>query len=212
MLLEMKTKEFVDAVASKSPAPGGGSVSALAGSLGASLTAMVGNLTIGRKRYREMEENQQKSLDANFDKAVKSMEVLNDLVQKDTTAFNGVMEAMKMTKETEEEKTERKRAIEEATKEALEIPLEVAKECLEVLKLQKVFGEYGNPNAITDVGVGALLAYSGLEGALLNVLVNLQGISDPIYVDSINQQCEEIREEGNLIKENTLKIVYSKLK
>lgn len=211
MLLEMKTEEFIGAVASKSPAPGGGSVSALAGSLGASLTTMVGNLTIGRKRYRELEAVQQESLVQNYEAVMKRMEVLNDLVQKDTTAFNGVMEAMKMPKDTEEDKTVRKKAMEEATKEALEIPLEVAKECFEVLKLQKVFGEYGNPNAITDVGVGALLAYSGLEGALLNVLVNLQGISDKNYVESVNQQCRELREEGNRIKEDTLKTVYQKL-
>ena len=211
MLLKMKTEEFIDAVASKSPAPGGGSVSALAGSLGASLTSMVGNLTIGRKRYRELGEEEQKALDECFAKTTKHMEVLNVLVQKDTTAFNGVMEAMKMPKDTEEKKTARKKAIEEATKGALEIPLEIAKECFEVLKLHKTFGEYGNPNAITDVGVGALLAYAGLEGALLNVLVNLQGISDPAYVETINEQCKELKEKGNEMKEETLKIVYEKL-
>jgi len=211
LLIEKSVKDFVEAVASKAPAPGGGSVAALTGSLGSALTAMVGNLTLGRKAYNALDEDKQKELDENFKKANELVERLNQLVDEDTESFNGVMAAFKMPKDTEEQKAERSKAIQEATKEALEVPLDTAKRCLDVLKLQKVFAEYGNPNAITDVGVGALLGYSGLEGALFNVRINLAGLKDEGYVEKINKECEEILNEGNSIKEEVLKIVYSKL-
>ncbi len=211
MLLEKSVEEFVASVASKDPAPGGGSVAALSSSLGSALTAMVGNLTIGRKAYMKLDEDQQKELDRNFEKVQELIDRMNQLTEEDTTAFNGVMKAFKMPKETEEEKKIRKLAIEAATKEALEVPLTVGKESLEILKLQQVFADYGNPNAITDVGVGALLAYAGLEGALFNVLINLQGLSDEAYIADIKKQCEDLKEEGNRLKEKTLVTVYSKL-
>ncbi len=211
MLLEKKVEEFVASVASKDPAPGGGSVAALSSSLGSALTAMVGNLTIGRKAYQKLSEEQQRELDENFKKVQELIDRLNQLTEEDTTAFNGVMKAFKMPKETDEEKKVRKAAIEEATKEALEVPLTVGKESLEVLKLQQAFADNGNPNAITDVGVGALLAYAGLEGALFNVLINLQGLSDEAYIKDIKNQCEALKEEGNKLKEATLSTVYAKL-
>ena len=211
MLIEKTVKDFVAAVASKEPAPGGGSVSALASSLGAALTSMVGNLTIGRKAYNALEDAQKAEIDKNFEKVTKHIERLNQIIDEDTTAFNDYMAALKLPKETEEEKAARKAAMEEALKKAMEVPLDAAKESLEVLKLQKVFADYGNPNAITDVGVGALLACAGLEGALFNVLINLGGISDADYVAEIRKQCDELLKEGKELKEETLKVVYSKL-
>ncbi|SCG84536.1 formiminotransferase-cyclodeaminase [Proteiniborus sp. DW1] len=211
MLVEKTVKDFVAAVASNEPAPGGGSVSALASSLGAALTSMVGNLTFGKKAYNALEENQRAQLDTNFEKVVKHVERLNELIDEDTTAFNDYMAALKLPKETDEEKAARKAAMEEALKKAMEVPLDAARESLEVLKLQKVFADYGNPNAITDVGVGALLACAGLEGALFNVLINLGGISDQNYVAEIRKQCDALLKEGKDLKEETLKVVYSKL-
>jgi len=211
MLVEKTVKDFVASVASKDPAPGGGSVAALASSLGAALTAMVGNLTIGRKAYDALTDDQKAMVDQNFEKAMKLIDRLNELIDEDTTAFNDYMAAIKLPKETDEEKATRKAAMEEALKKAMEVPLDAAKVSLEVLKLQKVFADYGNKNAITDVGVGALLACAGLEGALFNVLINLGGISDESYVGQIRKQCEEILNEGKGLKEETLKIVYSKL-
>ena len=211
MLLEKSVEEFVASVASKDPAPGGGSVAALSSSLGSALTAMVGNLTIGRKAYLKLSEEQQRELDRNFQKVQELIDRMNQLTEEDTTAFNGVMKAFKMPKVTEQEKKIRKMAIEEATKEALEVPLTVGKESLEILKLQQAFADNGNPNAITDVGVGALLAYAGLEGALFNVLINLQGLSDEAYIADVKKQCKELTEEGNRLKEATLATVYEKL-
>lgn len=211
MLMEKSVEEFVESVASKAPAPGGGSVAALVGSLGSALTAMVGNLTKGKKAYNELDEKHREELDSSFNEAMKLIERLNELVDEDTKSFNGVMDAFKMPKDTVEQKANRSKAIQEATKEALEVPLETAKRCLEVLKLQKVLALYGNPNAITDVGVGALLGYAGLEGALFNVKINLSGLKDEQYVEKIDRECKYILEEGNSLKEEVIKIVYSKL-
>lgn len=211
MLIEKTVKDFVSQVASSEPAPGGGSVSALVGSLGAALTSMVGNLTVGRKAYDKLNDSQKKVIDENLESVQGSIERLNVIVDEDTTSFNKVMEAMKLPKETEEEKSKRRKAIEDATKLALEVPLNCAKECLAVLKLQKPFALYGNQNAITDVGVGALLAYSGLEGALFNVKINLLGIKDEQYVDKIQNEIDSILKEGKELKEELLEIVYRKL-
>ncbi|KNF07036.1 methenyltetrahydrofolate cyclohydrolase FchA [Gottschalkia purinilytica] len=211
LLVDKTVKDFVAQVASNEPAPGGGSVSALASSLGAALTAMVGNLTVGRKAYEKLTDDQKSQLDENLAKVTKLVERLNELIDEDTSAFNDYMEAMKLPKETDEEKAARKAAMEEALKKAMEVPLDAAKQSLEVLKLQKVFAEYGNQNAITDAGVGALLACSGLEGAVFNVLINLGGISDQDYVANIKKECESLVNSGKELRDETVKIVYSKL-
>lgn len=211
MLVDKTIKDYVNQVASNEPAPGGGSVSALVGSLGAALTSMVGNLTIGKKAYEKLDEVHRKELDENLVKVQDSIKKLNVFVDKDTEAFNKVMESFKLPKGTEDEKRARSLAIEEATKGALETPLECAKECLEVLRLQKTFALYGNPNAITDVGVGALLVYSGLEGALFNVKINLAGLKDEKYIKNIEEEMKNILNEGKKLREELLEIVYGKL-
>lgn len=178
MFIEKSLKEYIDSVASKEPTPGGGSVAALAGSLGAALTAMVGCLTIGRKIYEELDEEVKEVMDKNFKELYNSIERLNGIVDEDTKAFDKVMEALKMPKETEEEKKARSEAIQEGYKVALEVPLRCAEECYQVLKLSRVFADHGNVNAITDVGVGALLAAAAVESAILNVKINLKSIKD----------------------------------
>ncbi|MTI70421.1 MAG: cyclodeaminase/cyclohydrolase family protein [Firmicutes bacterium] len=211
MLIEKKVKGFIEETASKSPAPGGGSVSALAGSMGAALISMVGNLTIGKKAYESLDDDKKVKIDENFEKVQKLVTKLNELVDEDTNAFDSVMQAFKMPKDTEEQKNKRSEAIQKGFKKALEVPLDTANQCLNVLKLQKVFAEYGNKNAITDVGVGALMAYSGLEGALFNVKINLGSIKDKEYVEKIDSECKEIMNEGKKLKEEVLELVYSDL-
>lgn len=212
MLLVDKTiKEFVDAVESKEPAPGGGSVAALAGSLGAALTGMVGNLTIGRKAFNELDSEKQGEIEASFNRVKEFKNTLNQLIDEDTQAFNGVMAAFKLPKETDEEKNVRKEAIEKATIEALKVPLNVAKECLKVLQSQKIFALYGNVNAISDVGVASLMGLSGLEGAIFNVKINLMGLKDEEYIREISKECDELLSEGKRLKEEVLEIVYSKI-
>ncbi|MFS8541887.1 MAG: cyclodeaminase/cyclohydrolase family protein [Tissierellales bacterium] len=211
LFIEKSLKDYVAEVASGAPVPGGGSVAALAGSLGAALTSMVGNLTIGRKGYIELDDEIKKEMDDSFEKIQKSIEVLNGIVDEDSKAFDKVMEAFKMPKETEEEKAKRSEAIQEGYKVALQVPLRCAEECLNVLRLQKVFAEYGNKNAISDVGVGALLAAAALESALLNVRINLNGIKDVEFKKKIEEKIDNLMNEGMKLKDQWMKIVYEKI-
>jgi formiminotetrahydrofolate cyclodeaminase len=211
MFIDKSLKEYIGDVSSNEPTPGGGSVSALAGSLGAALTAMVGNLTIGRKLYDELSDEIKEEMDRNFEEVGKSVEKLNHIVDEDTKAFDEVMDAFKLPKETDEEKKVRSKAIQEGYKKALEVPLRCAEECFHVLEMQKIFARHGNVNAITDVGVGTLLAYSGLEGALFNVKINLLSIKDEEYRNSIDSKVNSLLSEGKKLKEDLLEVVYERL-
>lgn len=212
MLIEKTLKDYVLEAASGSPTPGGGSVSAYVGSLGTALTSMVGNLTFDKKDYKELSVEIQDKMQENFKLLKGKIELLNQIVDEDSTAFDEVMDAFKMPKETDDEKKLRSHAIQEGYKKALEVPLRCAEECFEVLKLQDLFAHHGNKNAITDVGVGALLAYAGLEGALLNVRINLLSIKDENYRQEIESKVDKLISEGNELKEELMKIVYSRLK
>jgi len=211
MYIDKSIKEYVRTTASGEPTPGGGSVSALSGSLGSALTSMVYNLTKGKKAYQELDQATREKMDGNFEEIKKSIEKLNNFVDEDTKAFDHVMRAFKLPKETDEEKQKRGEAIQSGYKKALELPLECAKECKRVLEWQGVFAEHGNINAITDVGVGALLAYTGLEGALLNVSINLNSIKDQAYREEKTKEVEKILKEGKDLKEKLMERVYSRL-
>lgn len=211
MLIEKTLKDYIYETSSGSPTPGGGSVAALAGSLGSALTQMVGNLTFDKKSFAELDNEKKKDLQDSFELLKEKMQILTEIVDEDSKAFDGVMTAFKMPQDTEKEKSARSKAIEEGYKHALEVPLRCANECLEVLDLQLIFAKYGNVNTITDVGVGALLAYTGLEGALMNVRINLKSIKDQDYKSDINQKVNTILKDGNKKKEDVLKLVYEKL-
>ncbi len=211
MLIEKSLKEYILEASSGSPTPGGGSVSALVASLGAALTQMVGNLTFDKKTYDELSKEIKDKLENNFNLLEEKMLILNDIIDEDSKAFDGVMEAFKMPKDTEEEKKARSNKIQEGYKKALEVPLRCSEECFKVLELQEVFAFYGNKNAITDVGVGALLAYAGMEGALLNVKINLLSIKDEKYKKEIEERINVLLEEGHNLKEEIMKTVYIRL-
>ena len=212
MLIEKRVIDYIHEASTGNPTPGGGSVSALVGSLGSALTQMVANLTLDKKSFTDLDNEIKDEFNANFRLLREKMNILSEIVDEDSNAFDGVLLAFKMPKETEEEKHARTIAIQEGYKYALEVPLRCASECLDILKLQSIFAIYGNINAITDVGVGALLAYAGLEGALMNVRINLLSIKDEDYKSNINNKISIILDEGNKLKEETLKIVYEKLK
>lgn len=178
MLTNMKITVFLDELASNSPAPGGGSVAALAGSLGAALTSMVCNLTVGKKKYATVEQEMKNILV----KAEELRKIFTDLIERDTEAFNKVMEAFALPKETEDQKALRSAAVQEATKEAALVPLRVMKHTLDGLALAKVVAEKGNVNSASDAGVSALMLYAAAEGAALNVQINLSGIDDSEFV------------------------------
>lgn len=212
MLIDKTVEDFIQVTGSGEPTPGGGSIAALAGSLGAALTTMVGNLTFGKKEFEDLPRENQEKLEENFKDLEKKLVEIKSIIDTDSTAFDGVMKAFKMPKNTEEEKTLRSQAIQAGYKEALEVPLNCGHLCLEVLQLQNEFAHYGNINAITDIGVGALLAYTGLEGALLNVTINLKSIKDQDYKKHTEEKVAQILKEGKELKAELMEIVYKRLK
>lgn len=211
MLIEKSLKDFALVTRSSDPTPGGGSVSAYAGTIGAALASMVGGLSFSMKNYAELPEDVRQKLEANVKELDLLFEELAETVDNDSKAFDKVMEAFKMPKETDEDKKARTAAIQEGYKIALEVPLGCAEKCYRVLELQDVFAEYGNVNAITDIGVGVLMAYSGLEGALLNVTINLGSIKDEEYRKNISQKTESLLSAAKELKEKHLAVVYKRL-
>ena len=188
MLIDKTIIEFLNETASDSPAPGGGSVAALAGSLAASLGIMVCNLTIGKEKYTSVEDELK---EIRF-KLQNNMKRLNELIEEDANAFNDVMNAFKMPKNSEEEKSKRSHAIQKGYKKAISVPLETAKNSLECLGFINTLVKKGNQNAITDAGTGALMALSGVRGAIYNIKINLTSIKDHDYVKNIKNEVNTI--------------------
>lgn len=203
MLTTLTVKAFVDELASSSPAPGGGSVAALGGSMAAGLLNMVLNLTLGQAKFAEV-ETELSPLKPQTEAAYVR---LVNFVDIDTEAFNEVMAAFKLPKATEEEKAARSQKIQTAYKKAADIPLEVAGQCLTVLKLCPVIAKKGNPNALSDAGVAAQMAYAGLESAIMNVKINLGSIKDTAYVEGAKEKCAAILSEGAALKDKVTKHV-----
>ncbi|MEI6876335.1 MAG: glutamate formimidoyltransferase [Spirochaetota bacterium] len=187
-LASSRISDFVDEVASESVAPGGGSVAALAGSLGAALAAMVGNLSVGKKGYET-------SWKAMSELAVKSQAIkerLLLLVDADTEAFNGIMIAMRLPKTSEADEAIRAKALEEAYKKAALVPLETARSSLEAARFCVEAAEKGNRSSISDAGVGVLMARSAAIGAAFNVLINLGSIRDGGFVDRLTEEADSL--------------------
>ena len=199
-LVDMKLQLFLDELASESPAPGGGSVAALAGALGAALSSMVCNLTLGKESYEGVERDIQAAL--------KESEVLRrqltDLIDKDTEAFNKVMAAVKMPKESDPQKQQRRQALQEAYKDASRVPLQTARVCDHVLSVARIVAEKGNKHSITDAAAAALLAQAGVDTALLNVRINLGSIKDTVFVQTTTAEVESLRQKT---KEKTAAIL-----
>lgn len=180
-LVSMNLIEFADELASDSPAPGGGSIAALCGALASGLTSMVGNLTYGKKKYKdlwpEMESISVKS------QALKAFYV--QMIDRDTDAFNGIMNAFALPKSSPAEVEIRNQAIQSATKDASLVPLSVLEKSLEIAELAALVTQKGNQNSLSDAGVAGLCAQVAAEGALYNVLINLQGVQDKQWADEL---------------------------
>jgi len=187
-LASLSVNGFLSELASSSPAPGGGSVAALVGSLGTALSSMVCNLTIGKEKYKDVQDEIKDVLK----KSENLRKRLTGLIDKDTEAFNDVMKAFKMPKDTEKQKEKRKQAIQEGYKTAASVPLETARTCEKILDVALVIAEKGNQNSITDAVVSALMANAGVKAAVLNVKINLGSIKDEKFVERITVELEEI--------------------
>lgn len=210
-LVDMSIIEFSDEVDSNSPAPGGGSVAALASNIGVGLARMMAHLSFGKKKYEGLDESIRQEFVNRFNKLADIRQELVVLIDKDTESFNEVMKAMKMPKETELEKKARKNAIQDATLFSIDVPFKTAKLSLKALELLDFVVDNGNQNAITDIGVGTLMLYTGLEGAILNVKVNLMGIENKEIHDSYSESCKEILNKAKQIKDKIIDEVHSKL-
>src|SRR5678815_4928157 len=206
-LVSMPLNDFADETASESPAPGGGSIAAYIGSLGVSLATMVANLSSHKKGWDERWEEF-----SNWaEKGQQFKDQLLRLVDADTKAFNGIMHAMSLPKGTDEEKAARKQAMNEATKVAIEVPFQVMKLSYDSMEVIKAMAEVGNPNSVSDAGVGALCARSAVMGAFMNVRINASGYNDASFVADVLAQGKEIEDKAKAKEEEILKIVNEKI-
>ncbi len=207
-LVDMNLVAFANETASESPAPGGGSISAYMGAMGAGLGTMVANLSSHKAgwddRWEEFSEW--------ADKGKFYMDQLLHYVDEDTNAFNKIMDAFSLPKKTDEEKAARKKAIQDATLYAIEVPYKVMELCYESMSVMKAMAEFGNPNSVTDAGVGALAARSGVFGAFLNVKINSASLDDKTYVAKILADGQNILEKTAALEKEILSIVDDKIK
>jgi formiminotetrahydrofolate cyclodeaminase len=207
MLTTKTISEFLDELASSSPAPGGGSAAALSGALGAALVSMVCRLTIGKKKYA----NVQAEMESTLKRSEELRATFTELVEKDMEAFNAVMRAFAMSKETEEQKLRRTATIQEATKSATLIPLNVMQLCAEALWLTKAVAEKGNINSISDAGVAALMLQAACSGAAFNVRINLPSLQDKPFIEETTEKLNKIQSNVEKLSSEILKLTDQKL-
>jgi len=206
-LSEMKIDEFVKELASDSPAPGGGSVAALSGSLGAALVSMVSALTVGKEKYRDNREVMEKA----GEEARELQTRLLELMEEDTKAFNAYMAALKLPKETEEQKARRKEAIQEATKGAIDVPLKTLEACRDVAALAETACKKGNQNAVSAAGTAAIMAQAAGKAAAYNVKINLMGLKDETLAAKVRREMENLMAELERLVDGVEKAIEKSL-
>ena len=208
MMLEKKTTEFLEELSSSAPVPGGGGASAAAGAYAAALGLMVGNLTTGKKKYADVEEE--------ICESMKKLEQLRDkltrLVDEDAKAFEPLSKAYGMPKETEEQKKLKEQVMETALREACRVPLEIMEVSIEVMELLQVLEEKGSRLAVSDAGVGILFAKTSLEGASLNVFINTKSMADKEYAAELNAKADAMIEKYTKIADEVFASVNARLR
>ncbi len=206
-LIDMDLVAFADETASESPAPGGGSIAAYCGVMGISLGTMVANLSSHKRGWDERWEE--------FSEwAVKGQAYKNELlrlVDEDTNAFNKIMDAFGLPKATDEEKSARKQAIQDATKYAIQIPFRVMETAYKSMEVMKAMAEFGNPNSVTDAGVGALCARTSVLGAFMNVKINAGDLEDKYFVSEILAKGNDIQEKAIALETEIRAVIDSKI-
>ena len=165
---------------------------------------MMAHLSFGKKKYEDLDESIRIEFLNRFNQLSDIRQELVDLIDKDTESFNEFMKAIKLPKDTKEQINYRNNAIQDATLFSIDIPFKTAKESLKALNIIDYILEYGNQNAITDIGVGVLMLYTGLEGAILNVKVNLASLENQEIKEYYSQKCQSILNQAILIKDNIL--------
>ena len=192
MMTDKSCKEFLDLLASNAPVPGGGGASAIVGALGMALGSMVGNLTLGKKKYADVQEDIKELLI----KADSLQKELMSLVEKDAEVFEPLSKAYGLPKDTEEEKLNRDKVMEDALKLACSVPLQIMETSLKAIALHEEFAAKGTRIAISDVGVGVLFCKSAMLGGSLNVFINTKLMKDRAYAGEINRKTVQMLTEG----------------
>ena len=200
-------ESFLDALASSKATPGGGSAAAIIGAMGAALVSMVCNLTIGKKKYADVEGEMKEVLH----KAEALRHKLTGMIEDDVKAFDQVMAAYGMAKETDAEKAARDKAIQAALKQATEVPLRCCHAAREVIELAAIASEKGNLNVISDAGVGVLAAYAALRSAALNVFTNARMITDKTFAEAKLKELNELLAGAEEATEKAYNVVQGKL-
>jgi formiminotetrahydrofolate cyclodeaminase len=191
-MLEKSCNEFLQELSSKAPVPGGGGASAYVGALGMALGSMVGNLTLGKKKYKDVEEDIKELLKKSED----IIESLKALVAKDAEVFYPLSQAYGLPQNTEEEKNAKDKALQQAVEAATMVPLTIAEYCLKAIDLHEEYASKGTRIAISDVGVGVAFCKAALQGAKLNVLINTKIMKDQALKSKIESRLKEIENEG----------------
>lgn len=211
MLINLSLEQFLENAKTSEPNPGGGSVAAYVGALGAALNIMVAELSYGKKAYEALPQETKDEIVEGCEKLAAFIEQLKPLVDEDSKSFDAVLQAFKLPKETEEEKEARTAAIQEGYVHALQVPMETATHCVEAMRLLETFARNGSSHAITDVGCGVLMLAAAAEGALFNVYINLQAIKDEAKRDEYKTNADALKDEARKLRDFYLDVVYDRL-
>ena len=206
-LIKMSLMGFADETASESPAPGGGSIAAYVGALGASLGGMVANLSAHKRGWDDRWEE----FSTWAEKGQQLKDELLHLVDEDTYSFNRIIDAFRLPKGTDKEKAARKQAIQDATKYAIEVPFKVMETSHKIFELCMAMAETGNPNSVSDAGVGALCARAAIHGAYLNVKINASGLDDKAFAKDVIAKGKKLAADANKQEKAIMKVVEGKL-
>lgn len=204
---EKKCEEFIEILASKSPVPGGGGASALVAAIGVALGNMVGSLTVGKKKYVEVEEE----IVALKTKSNRLQKELLELVELDAVVFEPLSKAYGLPKETEGEKQIKSIIMEEALKNASSVPLEIMRKCCEAILIQAEFAAKGSAIALSDAGVGVIFCKAALQGASLNVYINTEAMKDRAFAENINNETAGMVEQYCKLADETFDYVLNRI-
>jgi formiminotetrahydrofolate cyclodeaminase len=207
MYIDKPLRHFMDKLASKSPEPGGGSVAALTGALGAALVSMVANLTLGKEKYKDVQQQVEELLKESEQVRAE----MQDLLQKDTEAFGALGDVYKMPRTTDAEKAARTAKMQEVLKKACQVPFEIGVKALDVAKLAQRAAEIGNTAAVSDAGVAALLAQACAQSAALNVKINVNSIKDEAYNKTTWSRMQDVLSQVAALEKSVLETTYKKM-
>jgi len=207
MYIEQPIQGFMDKLASKSPEPGGGSVAALTGALGAALVSMVANLTLGKEKYKDV----QPQIELLLKDSEKLRAEMQDLIQKDTEAYGALSAVYKMPKNTDEEKVARTLKMQEALKKACQVPFDIGLKSLEVAKLAGRAADIGNVGAVSDAGVAVLLAQACAQSSALNVKINVNSIKDEAYNKDTWTRMQDVLKQVAALEKSVMETTYKKM-